>query len=197
MHDRAAAPLRQLRRHVPVHQLPVDPRRRLERLDRVRHDGGLAARPRRAARGGQHHHAATPARPPPAASATTGSATCPRRWRRTSARRRSRTAPATSRCRRRSGDPGVGRQLRVAHPAQRDDLDDRRPGRRPGTRSSTTSTPSSAPASPTRPRPARSGPSCKLDHHHGEHRRTWAPSASSRCAGALVTLGEQQIAEIG
>ena len=35
------------------------------------------------------------------------------------------------------------------------------------------------------------------DHHRQRTRRTWTRSASSRCSPALVTLGEQQIAEIG
>ena len=128
--DRAGAPLRQLRRHVPVHQLPVHPGPAAGTATRSGTAPRSPGRPSPArSPSGQRQRARTPARPRRAASPTTGSATCPRRWRPASARRRLANSAGQLHAAHRGGDPGVGRQLRVPHAAQRDDLDDQRPGR--------------------------------------------------------------------
>ena len=115
-----------------VHQLPVDPGPRLEQLDRVRHNGRMAVRPRcgwhgrRGRRGEQHRdaerlHGYARLHRLQRDQLPVASAGRPRLREPEEQRRRLHAADGR-------GDPGGGRQLRVAHPAQRDDLDDQRAG---------------------------------------------------------------------
>ena len=126
---RAAAPGRELRRHVPVHQLPVDQRSSLEQRHRLRHHGGLAGRPRRAAPRRATAAWSPGARQRPAAWRTSASATCPQALAADSARQSLRTRPASTSCPRPPAQRR-GRRASSRDAVQRDDLHGQRPGAR-------------------------------------------------------------------